>query len=58
MLPLLCILYSCVGMAGAYLVAVKWLGVDPGIFIANIEKYLALSDFLDGRDQEALVPAS
>ena len=48
MLPLLCILYSCVGMAGAYLVAVKWLGVDPGIFIANIEKYLSLSDFWMG----------
>src|SRR5687767_12491046 len=33
MLPLLCILYTCVGMAGSYVVAVKWLGVDPGIFL-------------------------
>ncbi len=48
MLPLLCILYSCVGMAGAWLVAVDALGVDPGIFVANIEKYLTLNDFSMG----------
>jgi len=48
MLPLLCVLYSCVGMFGAWVVAVDGLGVDPGIFIANIEKYLVLSDFTMG----------
>jgi phospholipid/cholesterol/gamma-HCH transport system permease protein len=48
MLPLLCILYSCVGMVGAWVIAVDTLGVDPGIFIANIEKYLALGDFTMG----------
>jgi phospholipid/cholesterol/gamma-HCH transport system permease protein len=48
MVPLLCILYTCVGMAGAWLVAVQWLGVDPGIFISNIEKYLVPSDFYMG----------
>jgi phospholipid/cholesterol/gamma-HCH transport system permease protein len=48
MLPLLCVLYSCVGMVGAWVVAVNGLGVDPGIFIANIEKYLTLSDFTMG----------
>ncbi|MDX2053464.1 MAG: ABC transporter permease [Polyangiaceae bacterium] len=48
MMPLLCILYSCVGMGGAYLVAVKWLGVDPGIFVANIEKYLTFNDLFMG----------
>ena len=46
--PLLCILYSCVGMAGAWLVAVRWLGVDPGIFISNIERHLLPSDFFMG----------
>jgi len=46
--PLLCILYSCVGMAGAWLVAVNWLGVDPGIFISNIERHLLPSDFFMG----------
>jgi phospholipid/cholesterol/gamma-HCH transport system permease protein len=48
MLPLLCVLYSCVGMLGAWVVAVSGLGVDPGIFVANIEKYLTLSDFTMG----------
>lgn len=48
MLPLLCILYSCVGMVGAWFIAVDALGVDPGVFIANIEKYLVLNDFSMG----------
>jgi len=48
MLPLLCVLYSCVGMAGAYVVAVKWLSVDPGVFLANIDKYLVPNDFMMG----------
>jgi phospholipid/cholesterol/gamma-HCH transport system permease protein len=48
MLPLLCILYSCIGMVGAWVVAIYWLGVDPGIFIANIEKYLLPSDLFMG----------
>lgn len=46
--PLLCILYSCVGMGGAWLVAVRWLGVDPGTFVANIERHLLPSDFFMG----------
>ena len=48
MLPLLCVLYTCVGMVGAYVVAVQWLGVDPGVFINNIEKYLVPKDFWMG----------
>ena len=54
MLPLLCILYTCVGMGGAWLVAVQWLGVDPGIFISNIEKYLRPSDFFMGMIKSAV----
>lgn len=48
MLPLLCVLYTCVGMAGAWLVAVRWLSIDPGAFLANVEKYLEISDFMMG----------
>jgi phospholipid/cholesterol/gamma-HCH transport system permease protein len=48
MQPLLCILYACVGMVGAWLVAVTKLGVDPGIFLDNIEKGLMPSDFYMG----------
>jgi phospholipid/cholesterol/gamma-HCH transport system permease protein len=48
MLPMLYVLYSCVGMGGAWLVAVTGLGVDPGTFVANIEKGLVPSDFYMG----------
>jgi phospholipid/cholesterol/gamma-HCH transport system permease protein len=53
MLPLLCILYTCVGMAGAWVVAIYWLGVDPGIFIANIDKYLLPADVFMGEIKAA-----
>lgn len=48
MVPLLVVLYTCVGMAGAYLVSVKGLSVDPGIWISNIENRLEPSDFWMG----------
>jgi phospholipid/cholesterol/gamma-HCH transport system permease protein len=48
MQPLLYVLYSCVGMVGAWLVAVEGLGVDPGIFLDNVEKGLVPSDFYMG----------
>jgi phospholipid/cholesterol/gamma-HCH transport system permease protein len=54
MLPLLCILYTCVGMAGAWVVSVDWMGVDPGVFVSNIEKYLVPSDLFMG-ELKALV---
>lgn len=48
MLPLLCVLYTSVGMVGAWIVAVHLLNVDPGIFIANIEKLVVIDDFMMG----------
>ena len=54
MVPLLCILYTCVGMVGAWLVAVEALGVDPGVFISNIEKYMVLNDFWMGEIKAAV----
>jgi phospholipid/cholesterol/gamma-HCH transport system permease protein len=48
MLPLLFVLYTAVGMVGAYVVAVEWLSVDPGVFISNIEKYIVPSDLYMG----------
>jgi phospholipid/cholesterol/gamma-HCH transport system permease protein len=54
MVPLLCILYTCVGMAGAWIVAVEWLAVDPGIFLSNIEKYLQLRDLWMGEIKSAV----
>jgi phospholipid/cholesterol/gamma-HCH transport system permease protein len=54
MLPLLCVLYSCLGMAGAWLVTIQWLGVDPGVFLANIEKYMVPRDFWMGEIKAAV----
>ncbi len=54
MMPLLCILYTCVGMVGAWFVAVKGLSVDPGIFISNIEKYMLPRDFWMGELKAAV----
>lgn len=53
MVPLLCIIYTCVGMVGAWLVAVEGLGVDPGVFLANIEEYLVPRDFWIGQIKSA-----
>lgn len=53
MVPLLCILYTCVGMLGAWIVAVQWLAVDPGTFLGNIEKYLQVKDFFMGEIKAA-----
>lgn len=46
--PLLCVLFSGVGMVGAWLVAVEWLGVDLGTFLANIESGVAPHDYYMG----------
>jgi phospholipid/cholesterol/gamma-HCH transport system permease protein len=48
MMPLLCVLYTCVGMAGAWFVGVMGLGIDPGIFISNIEAIMEPMDFWMG----------
>ena len=40
-------------MVGAWIVAVEWLSVDPGVFIANIERYTALKDFWMGEIKAA-----
>jgi phospholipid/cholesterol/gamma-HCH transport system permease protein len=54
MMPLLCIVYTCVGMAGAYLVAVRWMGVDAGLFFSNIEKNMVPHDFYMGLIKSAV----
>ncbi len=44
MVPLLCVLYSTVGMGGAYLVAVTWLGGDPGVFAQSVRDLVVVDD--------------
>jgi phospholipid/cholesterol/gamma-HCH transport system permease protein len=48
MVPLLCVVYTCVGMAGAWVVAVEWLHVDPGVFIERARGYALPADFFMG----------
>jgi len=48
MVPLLCILYTTVGMCGAYLVAVIWLGGDPGVFFQSVRDTVVTKDLTMG----------
>jgi len=48
MVPLLYVLYLSVGMAGAYLVAVAWLGGDPGVFMQSIRDFAQPKDLRMG----------
>ena len=48
MVPLLCILYTSVGMLGAYVVAVVWLGGDPGIFMQSVRDTAVPKDLFMG----------
>jgi len=48
MVPLLCILYTAVGMCGAYLVSVIWLGGDPGIFFQSVRDFAVPKDIFMG----------
>jgi phospholipid/cholesterol/gamma-HCH transport system permease protein len=43
-LPLLGVFFAISGMAGAYLVAVVWQSIDPGIFFERIRTFVQFSD--------------
>ncbi|WP_394847727.1 ABC transporter permease [Pendulispora brunnea] len=44
MLPLLAMCFGLAGMLGAYVVAVLWQGIDPGIFFDRVEQFVQPSD--------------
>lgn len=48
MLPLLCLLYTAIGLSGGYLVAVGLLGIDPGVFFDKIRSVTSGSDLSMG----------
>jgi len=48
MVPLLCILYTTVGMCGAYMVAVSWLGGDTGVFLQSVRDISVPKDIIMG----------
>lgn len=48
MLPLLCVLYTCIGLAGGYLVAVVLLNIDPGVFFDRMKQITTGDDLFMG----------
>lgn len=54
MVPLLCIVYTCMGMCGAWLVAVEWLHVDPGVFLEKVRVYATPRDLWMGEIKAAV----
>jgi phospholipid/cholesterol/gamma-HCH transport system permease protein len=48
MVPLLCVLYSAVGMCGSYLVGVIWLEGDPGVFFQSVRDTAVTKDLFMG----------
>ncbi len=39
-LPILVVLFTLVGMAGCYLVSVKWMGVDYGLYMRTVRSWM------------------
>jgi len=48
MAPILCMVFTLIGMVGAYSVGVKALALDPGIFWHNVSYYTDPDDILHG----------
>ncbi len=44
MLPLLAVCFGMAGMGGAYIVAVLWQSIDPGLFVDKIKQFVEVSD--------------
>ena len=44
MLPLLAVCFGVAGMWGAYLVAVVWQDIDPGVFLDKIKSFVEMRD--------------
>jgi phospholipid/cholesterol/gamma-HCH transport system permease protein len=48
MLPVLTILFNLVGIAGAWLVCVQFMNLDPGIFVDKVRWFVDFSDIRQG----------
>jgi len=53
MLPILTVIADFTGIAGGYFVGVKLLGINEGIFISRIIKYVDLEDIYNGLAKSA-----
>jgi len=43
-LPLLAVIFAIAGMFGAWVVAVQWQGIDPGVFFDRIQTFVKWAD--------------
>jgi len=48
MMPVLCMLFTGMGLLGAYMIGVGTLGIDPGVFMDRLRWYVDASDIIDG----------
>jgi len=44
MMPLLAVCFGVAGQSGAYIVAVVWQGIDPGLFFDKIAQFMEVKD--------------
>jgi phospholipid/cholesterol/gamma-HCH transport system permease protein len=44
MLPLLAVCFGMAGMVGAYVVAVLWQNIDPGVFLDKVQQFVEMKD--------------
>jgi len=44
LLPLLALIFGLVGLGGAYIVAVLWQSIDPGLFFDKIRQFVEMKD--------------
>jgi len=47
-MPLLTAVFTTIGLAGAHVVAVEWLGVDVGAYWQQLQQALDMEDVLEG----------
>lgn len=48
MMPMLTLIFDSIGIVGSYLVGVKFLGIDSGVFMARIVEYVDYDDLFTG----------
>lgn len=54
MLPIMTMVFNVVGMIGCYFVTVVYKGVDPGIFMANVQWFTDPDDVMQGMVKAAV----
>jgi phospholipid/cholesterol/gamma-HCH transport system permease protein len=48
MVPILTLMFNVIGMCGAYVVCVKMLGIDPGVFVGRMQWLVDWPDVMQG----------